>query len=65
MVPLQVADELAFESAKNVKAFIEQRGDRTPIKRMKEAKILLRSDYLERQGMEEHIAAIAQRMESD
>jgi hypothetical protein len=55
MPPLQVADELAFEAAKNVQAVLDGRKDRRPIERMIEAKILYRSDLLTLQGMKDFV----------
>ena len=53
-IPLQVADELAFEAAKNVRNWIDGTPYRMPIQLMIEAKILSLS-YLDRKGMEEFI----------
>jgi len=53
MIPLQVADELAFEAMKNAIAWAEERPDRRPILRMKEAGILHSSEFLGRDGLEE------------
>jgi hypothetical protein len=53
-IPLQVADELAFEAAKNVGNWIDGTRYRMPIQLMIEAKILSLS-YLDRKGMEDFI----------
>jgi hypothetical protein len=52
LVPLQVADELAFESMKNTHGWLKGRPDRMPIKRLKEAHILCSLDVLNRAGIE-------------
>lgn len=57
MIPLQVADELAFEAMKNAQGYVKNKPDRIPIKRMFEAKILCSLEYLDRVGMENFIAS--------
>lgn len=52
LVPLQVADELAYETMKNALAWTEGRKDRKPIVRMKEAKILHSLEFLGKKGLE-------------
>lgn len=52
LVPLQIADEFAFEVMKNALAWTEGRRDRRPIIRMKDAKIIKRLDWLNKAGLE-------------
>jgi len=53
LVPLQVADELAFESMKNTLGWLQYRPDRLPIKRLKEARVLSSLNVLGRNGIEQ------------
>jgi hypothetical protein len=55
-VPLQIADALAYETMKNAHSWLDGRADRQPIKRMKEAKVISRIDYLDRGGLEKIVA---------
>ena len=56
LVPLQVADEFAFESMKNALAYLDGRVDRKPIARLKEGKIIKRLDWLDKKGLEGIVA---------
>jgi hypothetical protein len=56
LTPLQVVDELAFESMKNAQAHKKNRIDRKPIKRMKEAGALAKHDYLGSQELQRIVA---------
>lgn len=53
LVPLQTADELAFESMKNTLGWLQNRPDRMPIKRLKEARVLSSLNVLGRDGIEQ------------
>jgi hypothetical protein len=53
LVPLQAADELAFESMKNTLGWLQNRPDRMPIKRLKDARVLSSLNVLGRDGIEQ------------
>jgi hypothetical protein len=53
LVPLQIADELAFETMKNAQGLLENRPDRKPIERLKKAKVLCSLEILNRPGLEQ------------
>jgi hypothetical protein len=53
LVPLQIADELAFETMKNAQGILEGRRDRKPIARLKGAKVLCSLEMLGRSGLEQ------------
>jgi hypothetical protein len=53
IIPLQAADELAFESMKNTLGWLQNRPDRMPIKRLKEARVLSSLNVLGRNGIEQ------------
>lgn len=53
VVPLQIADELAFETMKNAQGVLEGRPDRKPIARLKRAKVLCSLEILGRSGLEQ------------
>jgi hypothetical protein len=53
LIPLQAADELAFESLKNTLGWLQGRPDRMPIKRLKEVRVLSSLNVLGRNGIEQ------------
>jgi len=53
LTPLQAADELAFEAMKNTLGWLQNRPDRMPIKRLKEARVLSSLNVLGRNGIEQ------------
>ena len=53
LTPLQAADEPAFEAMKNTLGWLQNRPDRMPIKRLKEARVLSSLNVLGRNGIEQ------------
>lgn len=53
LVPLQIADELAFETMKNAQGILKGRPDRKPIARLKEARVLCSLEMLGRSELEQ------------